>query len=83
MPKIETSTGKTISVSSKVNVGAVGSPRWRAYCARSGQISGKWKKNPDSPNNAQRYRWRCPPVEGETRGKLDNTEQYRDELEEE
>lgn len=65
---IFSSTGKKVKVSSKKRVGKVGSKRWLSYCARSGQIKGNWKSNPDSPNNAQRYRWKCPPVKGERRG---------------
>ncbi len=41
MPKIyDKVCGKTFRVSSKVRVGKVGSPRWRAYCARSAKIKG-------------------------------------------
>lgn len=50
--------GKT-RVNSKVKVGAPGSARQKAYCARSGKISGKWKDDPCSPNAVQRRRWKC------------------------
>jgi len=30
-----------------------------AYCARSNKIKGDWRKNPDSPNNLSRRRWKC------------------------
>ena len=30
-----------------------------AYCARSAKIKGDWKKDPNSPNNLSRKRWRC------------------------
>ena len=45
-----------VKVSSKVRVGAVGSARWRSYCARYAGIkdSGRCSKN-----QVQRRRWRC------------------------
>jgi len=67
--RIKTSTGKKITVSSKVRVGKVGSKRQVSFCARTAKIKGNWKSNPDSKNNAQRYRWKCPPVKGEKRGR--------------
>jgi len=48
---------KTFTVSSKVKVGAIGSPRWRAYCARSAKIKGGQARC--SKNQAQRRRWKC------------------------
>ena len=58
MPKIyDRVCGKTFTVSSKVKVGKVGSPRWRAYCARSAKIKGGQKRC--SKNQAQRRRWKC------------------------
>jgi len=30
-----------------------------AYCARSNKIKGKWRKDPDSPNNLSRRKWKC------------------------
>jgi len=48
---------KFFRVSSKVKVGKVGSPRWRAYCARSAKIKGGQGKC--SRNQAQRRRWKC------------------------
>ena len=65
---IRSSTGKRVKVSSKVRVGKPGSKRQRSFCARTAKIGGSWKANPDSPNNAQRYRWKCMPVKGERRG---------------
>ena len=48
---------KYFTVSSKVKVGKVGSPRWRAYCARSAKIKGGQGRC--SKNQAQRRRWKC------------------------
>jgi hypothetical protein len=30
-----------------------------AYCARSLKIKGDWKKDPNSPNNLSRKKWKC------------------------
>ncbi len=30
-----------------------------AYCARSNKIKGDWRKDPDSPNNLSRRKWKC------------------------
>jgi hypothetical protein len=58
MPKIYDRTCKKwFTVSSKVRVGRIGSPRWRAYCARSAKIAGGQGKC--SKNQAQRRRWKC------------------------
>ncbi len=51
---IDKSCGR-IKVSSKVRVGAVGSPKWRSYCARTKPIGGKRC----SKNQVQRRRWKC------------------------
>ena len=48
-----------VRVSSKVRVGKIGSPRWRAYCARTAKIAGSWRSNPCSKNAVQRRRWKC------------------------
>lgn len=65
--EIESPTGKTVKVSSKVKVGRRGSPRWRSYCERSAKIRGNWKGNPNSPNWLQRRRWNCDYEDGEIR----------------
>ena len=36
-----------------------GTKKGDAYCARSAKIKGDWKKDPNSPNNLSRKRWRC------------------------
>lgn len=56
MPYVNDKYCGRVKVSSKVRVGAVGSARWRAYCARSAGIkdSGRCSKN-----QVQRRRWRC------------------------
>lgn len=64
---IESPTGKTVKVSSKVKVGKRGSPRWRSYCSRSSQIRGNWRGDPNSRNWLQRRRWNCDYEEGEIR----------------
>ena len=30
-----------------------------AYCARSNNIKGDWRSDPDSPNNLSRKKWKC------------------------
>ena len=30
-----------------------------AYCARSANIEGDWKDDPNSPNNLSRKKWKC------------------------
>tara|TARA_X000001036_G_scaffold345612_1_gene325419 strand:+ start:18 stop:314 length:297 start_codon:yes stop_codon:yes gene_type:complete len=30
-----------------------------AYCARSNKIKGDWRKDPNSPNNLSRKKWKC------------------------
>jgi hypothetical protein len=30
-----------------------------AYCARSANIKGDWKDDPNSPNNLSRKKWKC------------------------
>jgi hypothetical protein len=68
MPKIRNAfTGRSMSVSSKVEVGRPGSARQRSYCARTARIKGNWKTNINSKNLNQRIRWKCPPVSGERR----------------
>jgi hypothetical protein len=58
MPRIYDKTcRKWFTVSSKVKVGAVGSARWRSYCARSAGIKGGQGRC--SRNQAQRRRWKC------------------------
>ena len=49
--------GRYFSVSSKKRVSPVGSPRWKAYCARSAKIKGGQARC--SKNQAQRRRWKC------------------------
>ena len=47
--------GKKVSYGQKgVKVGAVGSPRQKAYCARSAKI-----KNGGAANKLARKRWKC------------------------
>jgi len=60
-------TGGSIAVSSKVRVGAPGSPRQRSYCARTAKIKGNWRRDRKSKNLVQRRRWKCPYVAGELR----------------
>jgi hypothetical protein len=38
---------------------APGSKRGDSYCARSNAIKGDWRKDPNSPNNLSRRKWRC------------------------
>ena len=68
MPKIRNPyTGRSMAVSSRVRVGAPGSPRQRSYCARTAKIAGNWRRNKNSRNLAQRRRWKCPYISGELR----------------
>ena len=68
MPRITNPyTGRSMAVSSKVRVGAPGSPRQRSYCARTAKIKGNWRRDRNSKNLVQRRRWRCPYVAGELR----------------
>ena len=68
MPKVRNPyTGKMQTVSSKVRVGAKGSPRQKSFCARTAKIRGNWKTNIRSRNIIQRRRWRCDYVPGERR----------------
>jgi len=30
-----------------------------AYCARSNNIKGDWRSDPNSPNNLSRRKWKC------------------------
>mgnify|MGYP003145892814 CR=1 FL=1 len=58
MPKIyDRVCQRSYTVKSKKKVGKRGSPRWRAYCARSAKIKGGQKRC--SKNQAQRRRWKC------------------------
>ena len=59
MPYITTKKCGRVKVSSKVRVGAPGSPRQRAFCARTAKIKGDWRSDPCSKNNLQRARWKC------------------------
>lgn len=36
-----------------------GTSKGDAYCARSLKIKGDWKKDPNSPNNLSRRKWKC------------------------
>ena len=36
-----------------------GTSKGDAYCARSNKIKGDWRKDPDSPNNLSRRKWKC------------------------
>jgi len=36
-----------------------GTAKGDAYCARSFNIKGNWKNDPNSPNNLSRKKWRC------------------------
>jgi hypothetical protein len=36
-----------------------GTKKGDAYCARSLKIKGDWKKDPNSPNNLSRKKWKC------------------------
>ena len=68
MPTIRNAfTGRPMTVSSKVRVGAPGSPKQRAFCARTGKIRGNWGRDKSSKNLNQRIRWRCSPISGELR----------------
>lgn len=68
MPRISNPyTGGSITVSSKVRVGAPGSPRQKSFCARTAKIGGNWKRNKNSKNLVQRRRWKCSYVPGELR----------------
>ena len=56
MPVVRDKICGNVKVSSKVKVGKIGSPRWRAYCARSAKIKNKGRC---SKNSVQRRRWKC------------------------
>ena len=46
MPTIRNAfTGRPMTVSSKVRVGAPGSPKQRAFCARTAKIRGNWRRD--------------------------------------
>jgi hypothetical protein len=36
-----------------------GTSKGDAYCARSNKIKGDWRKDPNSPNNLSRRKWKC------------------------
>jgi hypothetical protein len=36
-----------------------GTRKGDAYCARSAKIKGDWRKDPNSPNNLSRRKWKC------------------------
>lgn len=36
-----------------------GTAKGDAYCARSANIKGDWKSDPNSPNNLSRKKWHC------------------------
>lgn len=36
-----------------------GTSKADAYCARSNKIKGDWRKDPNSPNNLSRRKWKC------------------------
>jgi hypothetical protein len=36
-----------------------GTKKGDAYCARSNAIGGDWRKDPNSPNNLSRRKWKC------------------------
>lgn len=36
-----------------------GTAKGDAYCARSNKIKGDWRKDPNSPNNLSRKKWKC------------------------
>ena len=36
-----------------------GTKKGDAYCARSNKIKGNWRKDPESPNNLSRKKWKC------------------------
>lgn len=59
MPTVRTKKCGNVKVSSKVKVGKPGSPRQKAYCARTAKIKGNWKSDPCSKNKIQRKRWKC------------------------
>lgn len=44
------------------NIGQVGTPKWKSYCARSLGIAKKYPsaRKKDSPNYLSRRKWRCP-----------------------
>lgn len=55
------STGRTKKVSygdAKAKI-APGTKKGDAYCARSNNIKGNWRDDPNSPNNLSRKKWKC------------------------
>lgn len=36
-----------------------GTSKGHAYCARSNNIKGDWRDDPNSPNNLSRRKWKC------------------------
>lgn len=36
-----------------------GTSKGDSYCARSNNIKGDWRSDPNSPNNLSRRKWRC------------------------
>ena len=59
MPYVYDKRCGRVKVSSKVRVGAVGSPRQISFCARTAKIKGNWRDDPCSRNAIQRRRWKC------------------------
>ena len=59
MPFVNDRRCGRVKVSSKVRVGAPGSPRQRSFCARTAKIKGNWRSNPFSKNAVPRRRWKC------------------------
>jgi hypothetical protein len=55
----KTGRTKTVKYGQKGSSIKPGTAKGDAYCARSAKIKGDWKKDPNSPNNLSRKKWRC------------------------
>jgi hypothetical protein len=55
----KTGREKTVKYGQKGSSIKPGTPKGDAYCARSNKIKGDWRKDPNSPNNLSRKKWKC------------------------
>jgi hypothetical protein len=57
--KTEEGRSRTVRYGQKGASIRPGTPKGDSYCARSENISGDWKSDPNSPNNLSRKKWGC------------------------
>lgn len=50
---------KTVKYGQKGSEIRPGTSKGDSYCARSANIKGDWKSDPNSPNNLSRKKWGC------------------------